>query len=259
MSSGILNYTFRCLEQTEEIVLHMKDLLIDNSSIKILYASSTPSILPTLQFWSYDSYSELIKMKFSSSFQSNVMYTLYLTYAANISRDLHGLYISRYVNSEGKIRTFMTSQMEPTHARTVFPCVDEPARKAIFHISVIHHESEKVWGNGEVENEITLPDGKIQTYLAPTLNMSTFILALIVAPKSDFGCRSDCLVGPTKIKSRVCGRLDILPQLAYAEEVAYKALGFFNVYFNITYPLPKIEHFAVPDFGAGAMENYGEL
>ncbi|CAF4451977.1 unnamed protein product, partial [Adineta steineri] len=53
------------------------------------------------------------------------------------------------------------------------------------------------------------------------------------------------------------GRIDILPQLAYADEIAYKSLELFNKYFDITYPLPKIEHFAVPDFSAGAMENFG--
>ena len=88
--------------------------------------------------------------------------------------------------------------------------------------------------------------------------MSTFLLALIMAPISDFACRPDPLIDSKNIRSRICGRIDILPQLAYADEVAYKALGFFNTYFDIDYPLRKIEHFAVPDFGGGAMENYGK-
>ena len=156
-------------------------------------------------------------------------------------------------------RTFMTSQMEPTHARAVFPCVDEPARKAIFYISVIHDPSERVWSNGEINHTSILFDGSIKTDFTPTLNMSTFILALIVAPKADFACRPDQIIGPTRIQSRVCGRTAILPQLAYADEIATRGMVFFNDYFNLTYPLPKIEHFAVPDFGAGAMENFGHF
>ena len=255
---GVLRYKFTCLESTNEIVLHMKDLSIDNASISILQSSArSTAVLPLLNTWSYDHYSELIKLKFSSSFVSDVNYTLYLTYSANISRDLHGLYISRYVDTNGLNRTFMTSQMEPTHARTMFPCVDEPARKAIFYISVEHDPSQRVWANGEIERTETLPNGRLLSHFTPTLNMSTFILALIVAPKADFDCRPDRIVGATQIRSRVCGRVDILPQLAYADEIAYKSLEFFNTYFDIVYPLPKIEHFAVPDFGAGAMENYG--
>ncbi|CAF3190486.1 unnamed protein product [Rotaria sp. Silwood2] len=150
----------------------------------------------------------------------------------------------------------MTSQMEPIYARSVLPCIDEPARKAIFKISVLHDSSYAVWSNGEIERIETFGDGQTLSHFTPTLKMSTFLLALIVAPMSDFACRPDHLVGSKNTKSRVCGRVDILPQLAYADEIANKALEFFNIYFDIDYPLPKIEHFSVPDFGAGAMENY---
>ncbi|CAF1627157.1 unnamed protein product, partial [Adineta ricciae] len=89
--------------------------------------------------------------------------------------------------------------------------------------------------------------------------MSTFLLAMIMAPSSDFSCRPYRTINSTSIRSRVCGRKDILPQLAYADEVAYDVVEFFNNYFGIDYPLTKIEHFAVPDFTGGAMENYGLL
>ncbi|CAF0846392.1 unnamed protein product [Rotaria sordida] len=148
--------------------------------------------------------------------------------------------------------------MEPTYARSVLPCVDEPARKAIFIISVIHDHSYAVWSNGAIDRTEILSDGRALSHFTPTLKMSTFLLALIVAPISDFACRPDRLIGSNNTISRVCGRVDILPQLAYADEVAYKTLGFFNTYFDSDYPLSKIEHFAVPDFGAGAMENYGK-
>ncbi|CAF3355817.1 unnamed protein product [Rotaria socialis] len=255
--TGILFYTFTCLETTNEVVLHQKDLLLNNSTIKIVNSSLTDSPLPVLDSWSYDEYSELIRLKFSSSFIPNHNYTLYLTFSANISRELHGLYVSKYIDTNGITKTFMTSQMEPTHARTVFPCIDEPARKAIFYISVIHDSSERVWSNGEIQRTEILDNGKLLSHFTPTLKMSTFLLAIIVASKSDFDCRPESIVGSTNISSRVCGRIDILPQLAYADEIASKSLVYFNEYFDILYPLPKLEHFAVPDFGAGAMENYG--
>ncbi|CAF3134537.1 unnamed protein product [Rotaria sp. Silwood2] len=136
--SGTLFYIFTCLETTNEVVLHQKDLSLNNSSIKIINSSLTTSHLPILDSSSYDGYSELVRLKFSSSFIPTQNYTLYLNFSANISHELHGLYISRYIDINGMNKTFMTSQMEPTHARTVFPCIDEPARKAIFYISVIH-------------------------------------------------------------------------------------------------------------------------
>ncbi|CAF0891242.1 unnamed protein product [Adineta steineri] len=198
-------------------------------------------------------------IKFSSDFIPGNTYTIHIDYEGDIIRDLNGLYISDYVDINGQDGIFMASQMEPTYARGVFPCVDEPARKAIFIINIIHDSSYAVWSNGEIDRTETLSDGRILTHFTPTLNMSTFLLAIIMAPKSDFACRPNLLINSKNITSRICGRVDILSQLAYADEVAYKVLEFFNTYFDIDYPLPKIEHFAVPDFGGGAMENYGLL
>ncbi|CAF4217281.1 unnamed protein product [Adineta steineri] len=198
-------------------------------------------------------------IKFSSDFIPGTTYTIHIDYEGDIIRDLNGLYISDYVDINGQDGIFMASQMEPTYARGVFPCVDEPARKAIFIINIIHDSSYAVWSNGEIDRTETLSDGRIVTHFTPTLNMSTFLLAFIMAPKSDFACRPHLLINSKNITSRICGRADILSQLAYADEVAYKVLEFFNTYFDIDYPLPKIEHFAVPDFGGGAMENYGLL
>jgi aminopeptidase N len=238
------------------MIFHMADLVIDNSTLRII--NSTSNLMPTFVSWSYDDYNEFMILNFSSAFTPGTTYTIRIDYQADINRDLHGLYISDYVDVNGQDRIFMTSQMEPTYARGVLPCFDEPARKAIFIISVVHDPSYAVWSNGAVDRTETLGGGRILSHFTPTLKMSTFLLALIVAPMSDFACRPDRLIDSKNITSRVCGRVDILPQLAYADEVAYKALQFFNTYFAIDYPLPKIEHFAVPDFSGGAMENYGK-
>ena len=195
---------------------------------------------------------------FSSNFTSGTIYTLRIIYSGDIVHDHHSFYMSHYVDVNGNRRTFMTSHMEATNARGVLPCIDEPGRKAIFKISVIHDPSYTVWSNGEVERIEPLNDGRILSHFTPTLKMSTYLLALIVAPRSDFACLPDRIVASKNIKSRVCGRIDILPQLAYANDVAYKILEFFNTYFDIDYPLPKIEHFAVPDFTGEGMENYGK-
>ncbi|CAF0983229.1 unnamed protein product [Rotaria sordida] len=182
---------------------------------------------------------------------------MHIAYSANIDRDLQGLYLSDYTDANGVSRTLLVSHMEPTFARTVLPCVDEPARKAIFRIAINHDPFYEIWANGEFEHSDVLDDGRITSYFTPTLNMSTFLLALIVAPKSDFACRPYRFIHSKNIKSRVCGRIGILTQLIYADEVAYQSLNFFNQYFDIDYALPKIEHFVVPDFAGGGMENYG--
>ena len=153
---------------------------------------------------------------------------------------------------------FMTSGMEPMSARSMLPCIDKPTRKAIFEISVVHDPLYIPWSNGAIERREILSNGRIVSHFSPTLPMSKFLLALIVAPTSDFSCLPDRIVGSKRTKSPVCGRVAILPRLIYADEVAYKTLGFFNTYFNIDYSLPKIEHFDVINYPAEAMENYGK-
>lgn len=237
----------------------MVELNIDNSTIAIVNSSS--SVIPNFDSWTYDSYNQFMIINFLSNFQPETMYTLHIVYWATIDRDLQGFYLSDYVDTNGNSQTYLTSQMEPTLARSALPCIDEPSRKAIFQITVNHDSSYTVWANSELLHSNTSIDGQIISQFAPTLNMSTYLLALIVARKQDFACLPDYNVTTSakNIKSRVCGRIAILPNMAYANEVAFKSLDFFNQYFNIDYALPKIEHFAVSDFEGGAMENYGNF
>ncbi|CAF3695197.1 unnamed protein product, partial [Rotaria sp. Silwood1] len=158
---GDLFYTFTCLESTNILILHMVGLNIDNSTIAIVNSSS--SSLPIFDSWSYDDYNQFMIINFSFDFQPKTTYTVHIVYSASIERDLEGFYLSDYVDVNGISRTFITSQMEPTYARSALPCIDEPARKAIFHTTVNHDPSYVVWTNGEIQRSDTLIDSRIHS------------------------------------------------------------------------------------------------
>ena len=83
--------------------------------------------------------------------------------------------------------------------------------------------------------------------------MSTYLVAFVV---SKFGFE----VSPAtsnNVMFRIWARKDALDQIAYAKDVGPKMLQYFEDYFNVTYPLPKQDMIAIPDFSAGAMENWG--
>lgn len=56
---------------------------------------------------------------------------------------------------------------------------------------------------------------------------------------------------------RVWSRKEALNQIEFSKEIGPKILSFYEKYFDIEYPLPKQDMIALPEFSAGAMENWG--
>lgn len=56
---------------------------------------------------------------------------------------------------------------------------------------------------------------------------------------------------------KIWARRDAIEQVEYAKEIGPKVLRFFEKTFKAPYPLPKMDMIAIPDFSAGAMENWG--
>lgn len=50
-----------------------------------------------------------------------------------------------------------------------------------------------------------------------------------------------------------------IQQVEYAKIIGPKVLKFFEKTFKVKYPLPKMDMIAIPDFSAGAMENWGKF
>lgn len=178
-------------------------------------------------------------------------HTVTIEYHGSIDDSLHGLYPC-YFTHEGEKKELLITQFESHYAREVFPCIDEPAAKATFDVTVTTETGITVLGNMPVKKQGE-KEGRLTTTFDTTPRMSTYLLALVMGE-----LQSTTATTKTGIDVSVWATPAQKPtSLNYALGEAVAIIEFFEDYFGVPYPLPKADHVAVPDFGAGAMENWG--
>ena len=165
---------------------------------------------------------------------------------------LVGFYRSEYQDAAGQTRYLATTQFEATDARRAFPCWDEPAQKAVFDVTLVFDDSLQAVSNTPVVAESSPAPGLKSVRFAETPIMSTYLLAFVVGDL--VSVHEDAADGTTVGVWTTRGKEN---QAGFALDTSVKLLGYFNEYFGIPYPLPKLDHIAIPDFAAGAMENWG--
>lgn len=167
-----------------------------------------------------------------------------------------GIYKSTYTDSITKEQRFLTSsKFEPTYARRAFPCFDEPNIKAEYTITLVHRPEYTALSNmpqdGPSRNSSDYP-GLVATKFQRSVMMSTYLVCYIVC---DFRYKET--FSSTRKPIRVYATPDKIDQVEYSLELAKHTFNFYEELFNMSYPLPKQDLIAIPDFVSGAMEHWG--
>lgn len=246
--AGQADMTLVVKRPTGQIVLNQHDLRISKAVISAAgKAAQTGSVVA-------DDKHERVLINFASRLAPG-SYKLKLTYSGILNDQLAGFYRSSFKDASGKTRYLAATQMEPTDARRMFPCFDEPDRKATFKLTVNCDADLACVSNAPVESETALPGGKRKVVsFAETPPMSTYLVALVVGPLE---ATEPVVVEGTPIRVwSVKGKIGLGQ---YALKTAVRELPFFNKYFGIAYPWKKLDLIAIPDFAAGAMENPGAI
>jgi puromycin-sensitive aminopeptidase len=182
-------------------------------------------------------------------------HTLALEYSGEIQDSLHGFYRSRY-ERDGQEKWIATTQFEAIHSREAFVVIDEPSAKAVFEISLTVPDQLTALANTNVVSEEPADpagqSGRKKVNFAPTPKMSTYLVAFVIGEFEYVESST-----PEGVTVRVYATPGQKGQLGFALETAVRSLSFYNEYFGIPYPLPKLDMIGLPDFGAGAMENWG--
>jgi len=172
---------------------------------------------------------------------------LEIAYKGILNNKLRGFYLSKT-----KVRRYGVTQFEATDARRAFPSFDEPALKATFDVTLAVDAGDTVISNTKIVSDRPGPvAGKHTVAFATTPRMSTYLVAWLVG---DFKCSEGKSDG---VPIRVCATPDKAKLTRFALDSAKQTLHDYDQYFAIKYPLAKLDLVAIPDFEAGAMENFG--
>lgn len=227
---------------TSTVVLNSADLVFKSATIQ----GHGPALV------TFDKVRETATLKFSKALKPGA-YTVSIEYSGKIFKSASGLFALDYVVG-GSTKRGLYTQLENSDARRVFPCFDEPGIKATFELSAKVPAAQMAVSNTPVVD--TKTEGAMKTVrFARTPKMSTYLLFFGLG---DFE-RVTRVVNGVEI-GIVVKRGDIA-KAAFALDTASQLLPYFEDYFGVKYPLPKLDLVAAPGTSQffSAMENWGAI
>ena len=240
--SGEVNITLNVLKKTNTIILNSKQLNITSIHVNEKKEKN----------FELDSETERITIKTKNFLCTDTIAYLRIRFTGILNNDLAGFYRSTYTDSNGTKQIIATTQMEPSNCRRAFPCWDEPEFKAIYRITLVVNNDLTVISNSEEVYRIPTSNNKVIVSFADTIPMSTYLVAFIVGRFEST---------PTINVNGTLMRILHVPGKSNLTELGLRvgefSLKWFENYFGIKYPGKKIDLVAIPDFSAGAMENFG--
>lgn len=178
---------------------------------------------------------------------------LVLAFSGKITDNMTGIYPS-YYTVDGVKKEVLSTQFESHFAREAFPCVDEPEAKATFDLALRFDQAEgelALSNMPEIDVESRKETGiwKFET----TPRMSSYLLAFVAGDLQGVTAKTKngTLVGVYSTKAHPLSNLD------FSLDIAVRSIEFYEDYYGVKYPIPQSLHIALPDFSAGAMENWG--
>ncbi|XP_045417664.1 aminopeptidase N [Lemur catta] len=254
---GSSTVRFTCVEATDVIIIHSKQLNYTlTQGHRVVLRGVGDSQPPGIVSTELVELTEYLVVHLNGSLVENSQYEMDSEFEGELADDLAGFYRSEYTENNVK-KVLATTQMQAADARKSFPCFDEPAMKAEFNITLIHPANLTALSNMlpkgpsvPLEEDPTWSVTEFET----TPRMSTYLLAYIVSEFTHVGEQA-----PNDVLIRIWARPSAIDEDhgSYALSVTGPILNFFAGHYNTPYPLNKSDQIGLPDFNAGAMENWG--
>ena len=244
VTAGSESIEIQVLKAVDRIVVNAVDTEISRATLS--GSSELEELTPQI-----DSKAETVAFQTKAALQPGT-YHLSLTFQSKISEIPRGLFI-QYYRSGDNLEHIISTQMEPTDARKLFPCWDEPAFRAGYQLTVKAKKEETVMSNMPITGEEPLGSGEKLVAFEGTPTMASYLFVLACGK---FEWLADEAAG---VKLRILTTPGKKELGRYALEVTKKILPYYNEYFGVAYPLPKLDQIALPSGFGGAMENWGGI
>jgi len=252
---GYVEIEMRCTQAANNVTLHLADIIVNNDTVRMEEKVTGKEIV--IMSHSYDKDREFYISHLAESLKPENVYTIKIEYTAKLQDNLKGFYRSKYVDPiTNKEEYIAVTQFQATDARRAFPCFDEPAMKAKYKVSLGRLKSMRSISNMPIEMEGVNMKGTeeyVWDRYQESVKMSTYLVAFVVS-KFDY---RETTRADNGVRFRIWSQPSALDQTEYAREIGPAILKFFEDYFQVKFPLPKQDMIAIPDFAAGAMENWG--
>jgi len=225
-----------------------KQIILNGANLTILTVKligSDPMINYKHMATTYDNSSEIQQIKLEFDSVPDNLGVLTIEYEGIVSTELTGFY---KCTQDDKL--VMLTQFEPVSARRCFPCFDEPHFKAVFELEIVAPADRLVLSNMNVDRIIPY-DTMLMYVFKPTPLMSTYLVAFYIG-------HADYIEALTADSIRI--RIYTPKNKSYSKlalDTAVKCMEFMTQYFDMAYPLEKLDLISAPQFASGAMENWG--
>lgn len=242
---------FDVQEDTKSISLHTIELDIHSVHVK-----SGETVITSSSAVTYDESKQISKIELKDSVPKGKA-QVEIKFTGQLNDQMAGFYRSTYKKPDGSEGLLATTQMEANDCRRAFPCFDEPMHKAKFTITLIADKHLTCLSNmdiaseSEVHSEMSGSTKKAVKF-NPTPLMSTYLVAFIIGELNYIETKKFRV--PIRVYAPSSSDIE---HGRFSLDLAARTLEYYEKIFGAEFPLPKMDMVAIPDFAAGAMENWG--
>ncbi|KAI0842175.1 peptidase family M1-domain-containing protein [Hypoxylon sp. FL0890] len=242
---------FDVQEESKSISLHAIELDIHSAHIK-----SGETIVTSSSAITYDESKQVSKIELKDAIPKGKA-QLEIKFTGQLNDQMAGFYRSTYKKPDGTEGILATTQMEANDCRRAFPCFDEPMHKANFTITLIADKhltclsNMDVASESDVHSEMSGSTKKAVKFNTTPL-MSTYLVAFIIGELNYIETKNFRV--PIRVYAPPSSDIE---HGRFSLNLAARTLEYYEKIFGAEFPLPKMDMVAIPDFAAGAMENWG--